>query len=88
MLYRDKVREEAQLLLRLSLELSGVHLAIWKRLKRFPGFSSVRTAGVLVMSTRSLFSLWFSMYKCLKGDYLRAHLKLPALGKYSSLGTS
>ena len=41
-----------------------------------------------MMSTRSLFSLWFSMYKCLKRGYLLAHLKVPALGKYSSLGTS
>ena len=40
--HRDKVREEAQLVLRLSLELSGVHLGIRKRLRCFPGFSSVR----------------------------------------------
>lgn len=45
-LHRDKVREEAQLLLRLSLELSGVHLGIWEGLKCFPGFCPVRIPGV------------------------------------------
>lgn len=84
--YRDEVREEALVLL--SLELSGVHLGIWKGLKCFPGFSSVRISGELRRSTRSLFSLWFYMHKYLKAGYLLAHLKVPTLGKCSSQGTS
>lgn len=35
-LYRHKAGEEARLLLRLSLELSGVHLDTWKGSKCFP----------------------------------------------------
>lgn len=45
-LHRDKAREEAELLLRLSLELSGVHLGIWEGLKCFPGFCPVRIPGL------------------------------------------
>lgn len=56
----------ATALLRLSLELSGIHPGMWKGPRCFPGFPSVRMAGVLRESTRSLFNLWVSMYKCPK----------------------